>query len=330
MPINQPSNKKPLTNVAIARLNKGEKHFELACYPNKLFDYRNKIEENVAEVLQQKFIFASVKEGKLASNADIEQAWKKKPYEEETIIEQARKKKPYKKTIIEQAWEENPYKKMIIEDILRNGTYQVGGKERAAMLQRAKNVVIDFAASRLVDPKSMRLYTTGMIEKALDQLSSQAATHKKPKKAPGKANEETKKAEDVPMWTGVRIDNVKAQSLFAIRALIYHQPIPVARIQMKLRITIPVSTAKQTIKNQSKTPQTKDAEAEEKGPSTVEDEVLTYIDKVQNQETVGSEWQAVGLVNPEVYKTLNDFIEAHSKGQGKVEVLDEAVGVVLD
>ena len=49
----------------------------------------------------------------------------------------------------------------------------MGEKERAQELDRIHKEVIDIVAGRLVDPKSKRVYTTGMIEKALDQLSSQ-------------------------------------------------------------------------------------------------------------------------------------------------------------
>lgn len=37
-----PSNQIKLTNVSVVRLKKGGKRFELACYKNKLIDYRNK------------------------------------------------------------------------------------------------------------------------------------------------------------------------------------------------------------------------------------------------------------------------------------------------
>ena len=37
-----PSNQVKLTNVSVVRLKKAGKRFELACYKNKLIDYRNK------------------------------------------------------------------------------------------------------------------------------------------------------------------------------------------------------------------------------------------------------------------------------------------------
>lgn len=38
-----PVNQVKLTNVSIVRLKKGGKRFELACYPNKVIEWRNKV-----------------------------------------------------------------------------------------------------------------------------------------------------------------------------------------------------------------------------------------------------------------------------------------------
>lgn len=38
-----PINQVKLTNVSVVRLKKGGKRFELACYKNKVQDYRNKL-----------------------------------------------------------------------------------------------------------------------------------------------------------------------------------------------------------------------------------------------------------------------------------------------
>ena len=49
--IKTPVNQIRLTNVAIVRLKKGGKRFELACYKNKVANWRNKVESNLNEVL---------------------------------------------------------------------------------------------------------------------------------------------------------------------------------------------------------------------------------------------------------------------------------------
>jgi ribosome maturation protein SDO1 len=43
MPINQPSNQIKLTNVSLVRMKKGKKRFEIACYQNKVQDWRSNV-----------------------------------------------------------------------------------------------------------------------------------------------------------------------------------------------------------------------------------------------------------------------------------------------
>jgi ribosome maturation protein SDO1 len=276
----------------------GKKRFEIACYKNKVLEYRNRIETDLSNVLQIENVFLNVSKGQVAPKADLEKAFPKKPLE------------------------------AIIIDILENGELQVGEKERNAELERTKNEVIDIVAGKLVDPKTKRVYTSGMIEKALDQLSSQAATAQHPgggdkKDADNKEDGEDKgKAKELPRWTGiVTTKSAKSQALFAMKALIAHQPIPVARMQMKLRITCPTNVLKQAAKTASK------AQAgEEKSAGTVKDAILGLMENIESQDTVGAEWEAVGLVEPGAFKALNELIEGQTKGRGNVEVLEMAVG----
>ena len=41
--ISTPSNQKLLTNVAVVRMKKGGKRFEIACFKNKVISWRNKV-----------------------------------------------------------------------------------------------------------------------------------------------------------------------------------------------------------------------------------------------------------------------------------------------
>ncbi len=188
-------------------------------------------------------------------------------------------------------------------------------------------------ASKLVDPKTKRVYTTGMIEKALDQLSSQAATQpaEKASEAPADNGNAPAEAKELPKWTGVVSGkSAKSQALWAMKCLVCHQPIPVARMQMRLRITCATSVLKQAVKPAPKAPQPKNSEiGEEKAHGTVKDAILGYMESVESQETTGAVWAALGLVEPGTFKTLNEFIESNTKGRGNVEVLDMAVGVDL-
>jgi ribosome maturation protein SDO1 len=190
-------------------------------------------------------------------------------------------------------------------------------------LERTKNEVIDIVAGKLVDPKTKRVYTSGMIEKALDQLSSAAASQQG-EKSEKEDDEDKGKAKELPKWTGIVTNkSAKSQALFAMKALIAHQPIPVARMQMKLRVTCPTSVLKQAIKTAPKP----GASADEKATSgTVKDAILAFMEKIDSQDTLGAEWEAVGLVEPGAFKGLNELIEGQTKGRGNVEVLEMAVG----
>jgi len=203
---------------------------------------------------------------------------------------------------------------------------QVGEKERGAELERTKNEVIDIVAGKLVDPRTKRVYTTGMIEKALDQLSSQAQAQQQEHKVGTETpdGDEKAKAAVLPKWSGiVTTKSAKSQALFAMKALIAHQPIPVARMQMKLRVSCPTSVLKQAVKNAPKA----QADGEEKSATgTVKDSILAFMEKIESQDTMGAEWEAVGLVEPGAFKSLNEFIESQTKGRGNVEVMEMAVG----
>ncbi|KAJ4288421.1 hypothetical protein N0V90_011656 [Kalmusia sp. IMI 367209] len=296
MPINQPMNQIKLANVAYVRMRKGGKRFELACYPNKIQDWRNETETDINNVLQIDGVWINVAKGQRASKADLAKAWEGKP------------------------------EKDIIKDMLKNGEYQIGEKERNAELERIKNEVINIVASKLVEPRTKRVYTTGMIEKSLDQLSSQRADPQGNKLSSKSAEDGEEKEKALPKWRGVIAGKeAKSQANHAIKCLMAHQPIPVARIQMKLRVSCPTTIAKQTVKSAAK--QQKGKGAADEAPRSVKDTLLSFIEVVESEETMGSEWEVVGRVEPGNYKTLNEFIESQTKGRGNVELLDPSVGV---
>lgn len=66
-----PVNQVRLTNVAIIRLKKGGKKFEVACYKNKAVNWRNKVETDISEVLQIDDIFTNVSKGLSAKKEDL-------------------------------------------------------------------------------------------------------------------------------------------------------------------------------------------------------------------------------------------------------------------
>ncbi|KAL7626197.1 hypothetical protein AAE478_002967 [Parahypoxylon ruwenzoriense] len=295
------SNQIRLTNVSLVRLKKGKKRFEIACYKNKVLEWRSGIETDLDEVLQIPNVFLNVSKGQTAPSAELAKAFGKDKSVDDIILE-----------------------------ILNKGELQVGEKERAAQLDRVHNEVVSIVASKLVDPRTKRVYTTGMIEKALDMLSSQA--HQQGDKSASTSggagtpatgeDAEAKPRTKEHNWTGVvTTKSAKSQALEAMKALIAHQPIPVTRARMRLRITCSTSVLKQAVK----AAKGGDAEGEQKAPGTVKDKILSYVEQVETQDVLGSEWEVVGFVEPGAFKGLSDFVGNETKGQGRVEVLDMAV-----
>lgn len=310
--INQPSNQIRLTNVSLVRLKKGKKRFEIACYKNKVLEWRSGIETDLDEVLQIPNVFLNVSKGQTAPSAELAKAFGK----------------------------DRPLNDVILE-ILNKGELQVGEKERAAQLDRVHNEVVGIVASKLVDPRTKRVYTTGMIEKALDMLSSHAHQQQgggsgggdKKNAEPGSGagtpatgdDAEAKPRAKEHVWTGVvTTKSAKSQALEAMKALIANQPIPVSRARMRLRITCSTNVLKQAVKA-SAAAKGGDADGEQKAPGTVKDKILSYVEQVETQDVLGSEWEVVGFVEPGAFKGLSDFVGNETKGQGRVEVLDMAV-----
>lgn len=315
--INQPSNQIRLTNVSLIRLKKGKKRFEVPAYKNTVQAFRAGNEPDLDNVLQINNVFLNVSKGEVAPNKDLEKSFPGMTREQ------------------------------IVLEILKKGEVQVGEKERAQELERVHREVVDIVAGRLVDPKSKRVYTVGMIEKALDQLSSQGgqagrhagkghsdntpnrsqsrdqsvASAASSSNANGQAEGGAQQAQkSKPVWTGVvTTRSAKSQALEAMKALIAHQPIPVARARMRLRISCPNSVLKQSIKSAPK------AEGEEAQTGTVKDKILSYVEQIENQDVTGEEWEVTGFAEPGSFKPLSEFISTQTKGRARVEVLDMAV-----
>ncbi|PNS17335.1 SBDS family rRNA metabolism protein [Sphaceloma murrayae] len=294
--INQPSNQIRLTNVSLVRMKKAKKRYEIACYKNKVLEWRSGVETDLDNVLQIPNVFTNVSKGAVAPKEDLVKSFGAKTSLNDIILE-----------------------------ILNKGELQVGEKERHAQLERVHAEVIDIVAGKLVDPRSKRVYTTGMIEKALDQLSSQGGHAEKKDKDGGSGTatpvgDGTEVKKEKPKWTGVvTTKSAKSQALEAMKALIAHQVIPVARARMRLRVTCQTGVLKQAVKA------AKEEEGEEKATGTVKDRILSYVEQVESQDVDGDEWEVVGFVEPGNFKPLSEFTGSQTKGRARVEVLDMAV-----
>ena len=277
-----------------------------------MLEWRSGTEKDLDNVLQIPNVFISVSKGQVAPTQDLAKSFGPKTPLDDIILE-----------------------------ILNKGDIQVGEKERHAQLDRTHREVLDIIAGKLVDPSSKRVYTTGMLEKALDQLSVQGAQahHGESKESANKssgadmpaasqnATSAKAKEKDLPIWTGVATNrSAKSQALDAMKALIAHQPIPVARARMRVRITCPTSILKQPVKSGVKIDNTaNEDEAESKPSGTVKDRILSYIEQIESQDVIGSEWELIGFIEPGAFKPLGEFVGGQTKGRASADVLDMAV-----
>ncbi|KAI5448900.1 hypothetical protein NCC49_006038 [Naganishia albida] len=140
MKINQPSASIKLTNVSVVRIKKGGKRFEIACYKNKVGEYRSGIEKDVDEVLQIANVFTNVSKGQVAKTSDLQAAFGTSSIPE------------------------------IVSTILLKGELQVGEKERNHALGNLWKEVAGLVADKVVDPGTKRPYSVSMVEKAMQEV----------------------------------------------------------------------------------------------------------------------------------------------------------------
>ncbi|XP_021954701.1 ribosome maturation protein SBDS [Folsomia candida] len=135
-----PTNQIRLTNVAIVRMKKGGKRFEIACYKNKVLSWRNKVEKDIDEVLQTHSVFTNVSKGQVAKKEDLVAAFGKDDQTE------------------------------ICKLILDKGELQVSGKERQEQLDASVKDVANTIAGLCVNPETKRPYPISIIEKGLKDI----------------------------------------------------------------------------------------------------------------------------------------------------------------
>ncbi|KAI0762369.1 Shwachman-Bodian-diamond syndrome protein [Fomes fomentarius] len=139
MVIQQPSTQIKLTNVSVVRLKKGGKRFEIACYKNKVQEWRNGVESDIDEVLQIANVFVNVSKGEVAKSQDLQKSFG--TTDRDTIV----------------------------KEILKKGELQVGDKEREHDLSSVRREIATLVAEKCVDPTTQRPYPVGVIEKAMTE-----------------------------------------------------------------------------------------------------------------------------------------------------------------
>lgn len=135
-----PVNQVRLTNVAIVKLSKGGKKFEIACYRNKVIAWRNKVETDIKEVLQIDSIFSNVSKGMLASKKDLMNIFNTDNYIE------------------------------ICQEILEKGDLQISEEERVLLYETMFKDIATIIVDKTINPETGRQYTFGVISSAMKQL----------------------------------------------------------------------------------------------------------------------------------------------------------------
>ncbi|CAG9585201.1 unnamed protein product [Danaus chrysippus] len=135
-----PTNQIRLTNVAIVRLKKGGKRFEIACYRNKVVSWRNKLEKDIDEVLQTHTVFINVSKGQVAKKEDLMKVFGKDDQTE------------------------------ICKEILEKGELQVSDKERQSQIDSLFKDIATTVADKCINPETKRPYPVSIIEKAMKDI----------------------------------------------------------------------------------------------------------------------------------------------------------------
>ncbi|WVO18400.1 SBDS family rRNA metabolism protein [Cryptococcus depauperatus] len=138
--LRQPGTQIKLTNVSIVRMKKGGKRFEIACYQNKVSEFRSGIENDLSEVLQIEQVFTNVPKGLVAKKEE----WTK-------------------------CFGTDDMSK-VIEEILRKGELQINNLERTQHLSALSREIATIITEMTVDPNTSRKHTVGMVEKAMSEV----------------------------------------------------------------------------------------------------------------------------------------------------------------
>jgi len=240
MRVNQPSNQIKLTNVSVVRLKKGGKRFEIACYKNKVQEWRNGVEKDLDEVLQISNVFVNVSKGEVANAEDLKKAFGK--------ADQSK----------------------IVQEILKKGELQVGDRERAYEQENLWKELATLIAEKCVDPSTQRHYPVTIIQKAM----TESGFSLKPDKT------------------------AKSQMSACVKQIQDQTKLPIQRARMRLRVTLPASA-----------------------DEAIREKIIQDADRVEQQTTGEQDWQAVILVDPSLFKVLNDLIQQELKGKGRIETL---------
>lgn len=127
-----------MTNVAVVRLNRNGHRFEVACYRNKIINYRQGTETDLGEVLQTDRVFVNVTRGEFANAKLLKKAFG--TYRDEMEI---------------------------CKLILDQGDVQVTDMERNARLENVAREISGMISERCLHPNTRRPYTSSQVRDAM-------------------------------------------------------------------------------------------------------------------------------------------------------------------
>jgi ribosome maturation protein SDO1 len=136
-PISQPVGQVRITNVAIVRMKRNGKKFEVAAYKNKVVNWRSRVETDVNEVLQAQFVFHNVSRGVIASKESLLEAFGNTEHLACAMI------------------------------VLDKGELEVSEKERSLHFETLFKDIAATLSEKCINPISKRPYPVSIIEKAL-------------------------------------------------------------------------------------------------------------------------------------------------------------------
>jgi len=136
----QSAGQKRLTNVAIVRLTRAGKRFEVACYCNKVVNWRNGVETDLTEVLQSEFVFTNVSKGEFAQSKAMKKAFGTDDQEE------------------------------VCRRIIQEGELQVSDRERQVQYDSTFRDIATIVCAKCINPQNNRPYTISTIQNAMREI----------------------------------------------------------------------------------------------------------------------------------------------------------------
>ncbi|KAL5367071.1 zinc finger-containing protein [Cryptosporidium parvum] len=188
MSLFQPSNQIKLTNVAVVRYKSHGKRFEVACYKNKILNWRSGVEWDLDEVLQIRTIFANVSKGQLANSDDLNTVFGTNSIDN------------------------------ICKTILSKGEIQISETERSYMLDKQFTDICHMLNRMTVNPKNNLPLSVKIIESELKDSGFSVSLNKTTKEQALKAFDILKKRipdqiERAKMMLKLSVDIVNKQNI---------------------------------------------------------------------------------------------------------------------